>query len=153
MCKAFCDEIEKAGYYAIIYANCNWLKNHLYSEELLSKYDLWLAHWNAKEPAYKCGLWQTTDKGLVNGISGGVDLNTAFKDYPNIMKTKGLNGFAKGSATANKVVAASVTYTVKSGDTLGTIAKKYNTTVDKLVALNGIRNKNLIYVGQKLKVK
>lgn len=47
----------------------------------------------------------------------------------------------------------SVNYTVKSGDTLSEIALKYNTTVDNLVKLNNIKNKNLIYVGQVLKIK
>lgn len=46
-----------------------------------------------------------------------------------------------------------VVYTVKSGDTLSGIAKRYNTTVDKLVKDNGIKNANLIYVGQKIKIK
>lgn len=44
-------------------------------------------------------------------------------------------------------------YTVVKGDNLTKIAKKYNTTVDELVRLNNIKNKNLIYVGQKLRVK
>ena len=43
-------------------------------------------------------------------------------------------------------------YTVKKGDTLGEIAAKYKTTVDKLVKLNNIKNKNLIYVGQKITI-
>ena len=42
-------------------------------------------------------------------------------------------------------------HTVKSGDTLSAIAQKYGTTVQVLVDLNGIKNKNLIYVGQKIK--
>ena len=45
-----------------------------------------------------------------------------------------------------------VTYTVKAGDTLSAIAKKYNTTVDALVKKNNIKNKNLISVGQVLKI-
>lgn len=45
------------------------------------------------------------------------------------------------------------TYTVKAGDTLSDIAKKYGLTVDKLVKLNGIKDKNKIYVGQILKLK
>lgn len=45
---------------------------------------------------------------------------------------------------------ATVTYTVKKGDTLGAIAKKYNTTVSNLAKLNNIKNVNSIYVGQKL---
>ena len=46
-----------------------------------------------------------------------------------------------------------VYYTVKSGDNLSTIAQKYGTTVSQLVAWNGIKNANLIYAGQKLRVK
>ena len=45
------------------------------------------------------------------------------------------------------------TYTVKSGDTLTSIAAKYGTSVAALVRLNKIKNKNLIYVGQVLKVR
>lgn len=44
-------------------------------------------------------------------------------------------------------------YTVKKGDNLTKIAKKYGTTVNQLVAWNGIKNKNLIYAGQKLRVR
>lgn len=44
-------------------------------------------------------------------------------------------------------------YTVKSGDNLSTIAKNYGTTVNQLVSWNNIKNANLIYVGQKLRVK
>ena len=44
-------------------------------------------------------------------------------------------------------------YIVKYGDTLWAISRRFNTTVDKLVSLNNIANKNLIHVGQKLRVK
>nr|WP_225220811.1 LysM peptidoglycan-binding domain-containing protein [Bacillus norwichensis] len=37
-------------------------------------------------------------------------------------------------------------------DTLSAIAKKYKTTVNELVKLNGIKNPNLIKVGQKIKL-
>ena len=47
---------------------------------------------------------------------------------------------------------ATVTYTVKKGDTLSGIAKKYGTTVNALAQLNNIKNVNLIYVGQKLTI-
>jgi LysM repeat protein len=44
-------------------------------------------------------------------------------------------------------------YIVQKGDTLTAIAKRYNTTVQKLVKLNNIKNPDLILVGQKLRVK
>lgn len=44
-------------------------------------------------------------------------------------------------------------YTVKSGDTLGEIAKRYGRTADELAKINGIQNKDLIYPGQKIKIK
>lgn len=46
-----------------------------------------------------------------------------------------------------------VHHVVKSGETLSAIAKKYKTTIKKLVSLNNIENPNLIRTGQKIKVK
>lgn len=45
-----------------------------------------------------------------------------------------------------------ITYTVQRGDTLSGIARKYGTTVSKIVKDNGIKNPNLIYPGQKLTI-
>lgn len=45
-------------------------------------------------------------------------------------------------------IASADTYTVNAGDTLSEIAQTHNTTVDQLVSLNKIANRNLIYVGQ-----
>ena len=47
---------------------------------------------------------------------------------------------------------AATTYTVKKGDTLTAIAKKYGTTVSALVKLNNITDPNFIVVGQKLTI-
>lgn len=44
-------------------------------------------------------------------------------------------------------------YTVRKGDTLSAIASKYGTTYQKIAQLNGISNPNLIYAGQRLRVK
>lgn len=45
------------------------------------------------------------------------------------------------------------TYTVKSGDTLSKIAHVYGTTVANLVAINNIKNANIIHVGQTIIIK
>lgn len=44
-------------------------------------------------------------------------------------------------------------HTVKKGDTLNKIAKKYNTTLENILKLNVIKNPNLIYPGQKVRIK
>ena len=45
-----------------------------------------------------------------------------------------------------------IIYTVKRGDTLSEIAMKYNVTVQHIVELNNIRNTNLIYPREKLRI-
>ena len=57
--------------------------------------------------------------------------------------------FAPALASAQETV----TYTVKSGDTLSEIAEKYNTTVEKLAAKNNIKDIHLIYVDQVLVIE
>ena len=46
--------------------------------------------------------------------------------------------------------AAAVIYTVQSGDSLWTIAKKYQTTIPYILMVNEIENPDLVYTGQKL---
>jgi len=43
-------------------------------------------------------------------------------------------------------------YTVRRGDTLSTIAKRFGKTINEIAELNGIKNVNYIYVGQKLRI-
>ena len=43
--------------------------------------------------------------------------------------------------------------TIKSGDTLSTIAKRNGTTVSALCKLNGITTKTILRVGRTLRVK
>ena len=45
---------------------------------------------------------------------------------------------------------AAATYTIKPGDTLGTIAKQHRVSVADLAKANGIRDPNRIYAGQQL---
>lgn len=80
---SFLERIENAGYYAMLYANRDWLTNR-YNTVSLVPYDTWLAEWIA-EPKYKgnYGIWQY---GLdyVDGI-GNCDCDIAYKNYPSII--------------------------------------------------------------------
>ncbi len=97
--RAFCETVEKAGYYVCIYANKYWLDNFV-DDDCKKKYDTWLAQW-AEKATYsgKYGIWQYSSQGSIDGISGRSDLDESYKDYPSIMKNKGLNGFAASAPT------------------------------------------------------
>ncbi|MCR5710061.1 MAG: peptidoglycan DD-metalloendopeptidase family protein [Bacteroidales bacterium] len=53
----------------------------------------------------------------------------------------------------SKDVTAAKYHTVKKGDTLGAIARKYGTTVNAICKLNNISSKKILRIGQKLRVK
>ena len=78
-----------------------------------------------------------------NGTERKKKLTEAGYDYDAVQQE--VNRILAG--TAKEVI-----YTVKSGDTLWAIAKRYGTTVTKLAQLNAIPNPNRIYVGQKIKI-
>ncbi len=94
---AFCEKMESYGYYVMIYANKFWLDNY-FTDEIFDKYDIWLAQWTTR-PTFErvYGIWQKSSKGRVEGISGYVDIDEAYKNYPAIMKLNGLNGFQKSN--------------------------------------------------------
>ena len=76
---AFCRKIENAGYYPMIYTNDYWLTNKIDMSKV--HYDVWVARFNAK-PAYQnAAMWQATNQGQVNGITGAVDINFSLKDF------------------------------------------------------------------------
>lgn len=58
----------------------------------------------------------------------------------------------KPASSSGKTATGTTVYVVKKGDTLSRIAAMYDTTVAKIAAENGIRNVNLINVGQRLKI-
>lgn len=156
ICEYECKKLEEAGYYAMIYANLDWLKN-IINDSRLDRFDKWVAQWASNCTYNKTfGIWQYTSGGTVSGINGRVDMNECYKDYPTIIKNAGLNGSKeavnKPVENVDNNVNNFTTYTVKKGDTLSSIAAKYNTTYQKIAADNNINNPNLIYPGQVLKI-
>lgn len=86
------------------------------------------------------------------------------EDLYNIYKTKfidpvgeelrqALNYNKQTQTSAAKTAPTTQTYTIQWGDTLSGIARKYNTTIDKILAANPyVTNRNLIYAGRQLKI-
>ena len=95
--RAFLEKVEKAGCFVGLYGSASSLTTHT-ADDIKSHYTIWLAHWVDKtnySGAY--GIWQYSEKGKVDGISGNVDLDICYKDFPAIIKGKGLNGWGKAA--------------------------------------------------------
>ncbi len=110
---AFCETVEKVGYYVCIYANKYWLDNFV-DDDCKKKYDVWLAQWAEKATyAGNYGIWQYSSQGSVDGISGRSDMDESYKDYYSIMKNKGLNGFSASAPIPAPTPAPSQNYSAR----------------------------------------
>lgn len=93
---AFCEEMEKAGYYVGIYASdISGFKDKL-NHDRIASYAHWVARYG-KEPEVckNFGIWQYSSKGRVPGIIGSVDLDLSTVDYAKTIIEKGFNGYEK----------------------------------------------------------
>jgi len=83
--KTFCEEKERKGRKAGVYANLDWFTNYINVNELInSGFKIWLAQWNNQITAdFKVDYWQYTSKGNIEGISGNVDLNYCYDNISN----------------------------------------------------------------------
>ena len=70
-----------------------------------------------------------------------------------IINSNNLTKYDNVSQETTDNVSQETIYIVKKGDTLSGIAKKYNTTYQKLAKDNNIENPNLIYPNQKIIIK
>lgn len=153
---AYVDELRRLGAKKVgVY-----IAHHLYTSFNLdmSKFDaVWIPHYGKNtgkvdsKPTYPCDIHQYTSKGRLDGYNGNLDLNR-------LMNGRTIEFFTGGKTTTKTPVTAKpgkatdTVYTVKKGDALSGIAKRYGTTVNNLVRINNIKNPNLIYPGQKIKI-
>lgn len=97
---AFCEYMEKAGYYTGVYGSTYSTFQSLVDDSRLTSYAHWVAQY-ANSCTYwdNYGIWQYTSDGYVNGIGGRCDMNYCYVDYPSRIKAKGMNGFKKSTTT------------------------------------------------------
>lgn len=90
MTYAFCEAIEEAGYYAMFYANPDYL-NRYFAATLPKRFALWLAEWGPGQPSRNCAVWQYSSKGSIVGIKGDVDMDKSYTDFAEVIIEAGLN--------------------------------------------------------------
>lgn len=86
--KVFGDIIEAAGYWCGVYYNTDWHNRVIKGQ--LDRFVRWGAAYGANDgkqhgsykPNFGEDIWQYSSKGSVPGISGNVDVNTCYRDYP-----------------------------------------------------------------------
>ena len=74
----FCEAIKDAGYEPMIYSNMIW-EAEVFDLTKLQDYPIWYADYEVEpQTPYQFTFWQYTEKGIVDGIEGNVDLNIQF---------------------------------------------------------------------------
>ena len=120
--QAFLSEIEAAGYYGILYASCNFIRNRL-DYKALSKYDIWVAQYGSTCTCpLPYGIWQYSSRNAlgVPGYGTSLDCNRVYKDYEQLMIQAGLQGHTAPTpedTTPNKLDKQRITIgRISSGD-------------------------------------
>ena len=118
------------------------------------KYDI--AAGNQVKVKFGAGSW-ATGEGIPTWVKGRT--YTVAQTSGGRVLLSGINSWINKSdveiisvSSAPIQAPATNTYTVRSGDTLSSIASKFGTSYQALASLNGISNPNLIYAGQVLRV-
>lgn len=143
------ETVRLSGKEAVVYTDAFNAINTF--DDSLTDYSLWIAEYGVSEPTddvrwSSWAGWQYSDTGRVAGIDGDVDLDQ-FNDGILVSDTS-----AVAKPAERRTASETITYTVKAGDTLSEIARKYHTTVAAIAKENNISNPGRIYVGERLRI-
>lgn len=106
--KAFCTEMEKAGYWVGVYTNTSWY-NSVITDDIKTRYAIWIAHWGVSKPGIsgEYGLWQYKVSPQA-GIKGDCDLDYGYIDYPVLIKKAGKNGYSNEPTPTKKKISVQI---------------------------------------------
>lgn len=160
LCIAYNTVLENAGYFCGVYSGKYWLNNYLDLATLQSKYAIWMAQYlnsgtDSKDYSSSYPIWQYSSKGAVSGISGNVDLDVCYYDYPSVIMKAGKNNYAKDSTSDTlcgyyKCTATSLNMRSGAGTSYASLGTIPNGAEVAVVGFNdGYTWANLIYNGIK----
>ena len=164
--------VKNAGYTPVFYSYQGYAHAHFDMNRIIATYpnSFWIAGYPYRNGIYPAPMeyfpsdngvciWQFSDHG-----SGA---NSVALDYDIDLLGITRNGYKNGNANKpvtttpiiqqakedKKVINDTKTYTVKSGDTLSSIATRFNTTYQDLARINNIASPYVIYPNQVIKIK
>jgi len=148
--KAFLETVEeRSGRRACVYSDASNAKNTFSG---LTEYPLWVADYYRSEP-YSTGQWETwagfqyTDRGRLSGISGNVDMDY-FRQAILDVNTSAIPAQNRTAPATRRYI----NYTVRDGDTLWGISRKFDTSISKIAAINELKDASMIFPGQVIKI-
>lgn len=142
MVKAFLEDVEAAGYYGILYASTDFIRNRLNWQEL-TQYDVWAAQYGSRcTSPLPFGIWQYSSSNPLGipGYGKSLDCNHVYKDYPSIIQAAGLNGF-----TAPDPNPAPDLSTMRQILTIGPVTMGDALQIQELCTSLGITSENKLY--------
>ena len=102
MARGFMDNLKANGWFVNLYTNVDFIRSGKFKAETTKAYDIWLADYSGG-PDYPCYIQQTGSTGSVPGITGNVDMDVCFRDYPTMIMAGGYNGYPKQPQTTVKI--------------------------------------------------
>lgn len=90
---AFCSEITRYGWLSGVYLNQDYARNKYNMGKIKDQWEIWMAQYDTAKPKYNAGLKQYSSEAKVSGITGNVDVNESYIDYPTLIKASHYNGF------------------------------------------------------------
>ena len=154
---SFFETIKKSGFDILLYASQEMIDNYI-DMSRLEDIKIWLADLTSNiserlplEP--NVAIWQYSNRGVIRGISGNVNLDISYIDSPE-MNINGSFNTNVDVVNPRDSDADSTFYTVQNGDTLRSIARKVYGNEDdyqKLMDLNSI-TRPVIFAGQTLRI-
>lgn len=158
ICYEFLSEIQRLGYFAMLYTYTSCVQSYL-NIERLKPFAMWIADY--RDPTgtncpYKgvWGIWQYKgNTGKCNGVSGACDLDMSKYDYAATIKAKKLNGLDKVVVEEPKEIVSpykgkfrvsqEFKGTAHQGlDLVGIDSKEIYATVDGVVQVSGNNDPN-----------
>lgn len=107
--------LEAAGWFAAVYTYTSFASRFDY-QGLASTNSMWLADYRTNyNTTLPRDMHQYTSGGAVPGISGRVDCNHCYRDFPPIIKGAGLNGFAAQSTGRQCIAWPLAVHTLTAG--------------------------------------